>query len=803
MLCAELLSPAQTCAQLRAELESTFGSPTPTNISGTSFIYDPKTDTFVVRENARLRRGPTLLTGKELRYERKSQKASAFGDVRLVNPELKIRASSASLDLDSETGELKNAVIAPRTGSYTIAGRIIDKLSGARFHIEDGFFTTCGCEKGTPSWSISGKEINCHIGGQAEVKDATFHVLGYPLLTLPYATFPANSQRQSGFISPYTGESTLRGFQWLQPYFIDLGKSEDVTIASDVETSQRLGLLAEFRRQSSADDYIQVTGSIYQEIIPEAERLAPEADLQVANPYIPTQRYGLIGLGRQHLTPNLQVYGDTQLVSDDYFLRDINVPVLSPGYGFNFMYNRQAISHFGLLNNWDNSFLRFQGTWEQDLIQPQQFALQQLPQLLYEGRSDVLNGLGYVDYTTSAVEYWREQGTNGQRLDFKPTFTLPLLWKDYLNAHASVTLRSTAYNYGGDNVDVIPVGTDGRQYNNGLVLGQPAPGGDYFRELPYGEVGTSTVLERIYTVDFAGIEKIKHTIEPIVTYYYVPNVNQSNLPLWDAIDRIDPRSMFSVGLASRVFAKYKAPPPSSSSSASQEVSEGQTTAAPPATRVQELLEFNITQIYDTLYPLEGVGRHYSDTDITLNLLPTNIVIASSETGIDPGTGRIDYSFDYLTLRPPETWYQYQSRLGKAAIGGTFLQLGYNYVAPTTSASTNKALTLENETNQITANIYYETSRWGFYIGPGYDLATSNLLSAEYGGRIKSTCNCWILDFGVVQSVNPLEYRFQIMLTLGGIGSVGSSPIPNNPFAIYNPRLFAQPPPPPLPGSTQQ
>jgi len=829
-LAAAWTRPTLALAQLRNELQGVGGEAVTTNVAGKSFIYDSKTDTFIARENARLRHGPTLLTAQELRFNRASREASASGDVHLIDPDLKIRASSARLNLDTETGELENAVITPRVGAYTIAGRIIDKLSGARFHVLDGFFTTCGCEPGTPSWSISGKTIDCHIGGKAEVHDATVQVLGYPLVTIPYATFPANSKRQSGFVNSYNSESTLRGFQLMEPYFIDLGKTQDATIAPDIETAQRVGLLGEYRRQDSATDYLQVTASAYQEIIPEAQRLAPEADKQVADPFIPSFRYGLIGIMREHLTPTVMVYGDTQTVSDSYFLRDMDVPVLSPGYGSNFTFNRIAPSDFGLLADFQDSFLQAQGTYFQDLIQPQNFALQQLPQVWYQGHSDILDGLAYADYQASGVEYWRNQGTTGQRLDLTPTVTVPFLWGDYLNAFVSGTAESTAYNYSGDNVAVIPVGTEGRLYNNGLVLDGPAQPGQYFREIPYGQAGVSTVLERIYDVEWTDIEKIKHTIQPIANYYYVPDINQGNLPLWDQIDRVDPRSMFYMGMVSRVFFKYRAASTPSTGVQSQAQSgvqaatetAGRTeqtesagapapafgSAAPlptglPPNRVQQVLEFDITQIYDNLYAIGSNGAHFSDTDILINIFPTNLVIASGETGINPVTHRLDYSFDYLTLRPPESWYQYQARLGKAAIGGTFLQLGYNYVAPSTTASLNKTVTIDNETNQVSANIYYETSRWGAYLGPSYDVANDSLLSAEYGGRIKSVCNCWILDFGVVQSVNPLEYRFQVMLTIGGIGSVGSSPIPNNPFAIYNPRLFAQPPPPPLsPPSSQ-
>ncbi len=90
-------------------------------------------------------------------------------------------------------------------------------------------------------------------------RNAHFDVLGYPVVPLPYALFPADSTRQSGFLSPRVGYSGLRGAQYLQPFYWAINKSSDATFALDVETSKRVGL---FRRVSGCktviDDYLRV-----------------------------------------------------------------------------------------------------------------------------------------------------------------------------------------------------------------------------------------------------------------------------------------------------------------------------------------------------------------------------------------------------------------------------------------------------------------------------------------------------------------------------------------------------------------
>ena len=67
----------------------------------------------------------------------------------------------------------------------------------------------------------------------------------------------------------------------------------------------------------------------------------------------------------------------------------------------------------------------------------------------------------------------------------------------------------------------------------------------------------------LHAFDIGGehVEKLKHTIEPEVDYLYVPDVNQNDLPIYDFVDRINRRSLFTYGFTSRLLAKLDRPPP--------------------------------------------------------------------------------------------------------------------------------------------------------------------------------------------------------------------------------------------------
>ena len=112
------------------------------------------------------------------------------------------------------------------------------------------------------------------MGHTGTATNGTFNVAGYPVIPFPYLVFPADTDRHSGLLSGREGQSGLRGFQWLQPYYIAINKSSDATVAFDIETSQRIGGLAEYRLVNGKDDYLWADGAFYNESLrSEANRL--------------------------------------------------------------------------------------------------------------------------------------------------------------------------------------------------------------------------------------------------------------------------------------------------------------------------------------------------------------------------------------------------------------------------------------------------------------------------------------------------------------------------------------------------
>ncbi len=360
------------------------------DITGDRTIYDSRNDSFTVLGNAVMTQASTVLRADQITVMRSEHRAVAIGHVHLTDPEMEAWASEGEMNFEKETLELSDAKILAKNKTYHLEGKTIRKLEGQKYVVLKGFFTTCGCALGTPDWSFNAERTDVTMGSTGYARNATFSVAGYPLIPLPYAEFPADTDRHSGFLSGREGQSGLRGFQYLQPYYLAIDKSSDATAALDVETSQRIGGLGEYRLTNGIDDYLWVDAAYYNESIrSDANRQSDIVDDQIADPSIPINRYGIIAMTREHLTPDLIAYGDTVTVSDSLYLREVDVWTLSRGFGSSFGSMRNAPSDLGLLDEFSDGFARLSGTWNEDLIQDQRFALQQLPQLLLSGRRDL------------------------------------------------------------------------------------------------------------------------------------------------------------------------------------------------------------------------------------------------------------------------------------------------------------------------------------------------------------------------------------------------------------------------------
>jgi LPS-assembly protein len=695
-------------------------------VTADEISYEQKTNSIVARGNVVVTNGTTEVRADEIRLDRATNEADARGNVRITDPEGTVTADTVHLNLDEETGSLKDAEIHSRDFGYSLSGTRVEKGLGQSYHIENGEFTTCHCAEGPPSWSISGKQIGVTIGGYGTLTAGTFKVLDVPVIYLPRAIFPVQRERQSGFLLPRFGFSNLRGFQTRAPFYWAINKSQDATVALDFETSARAGLMGEYRYALSREARGVLDASYFNESFRGA---APGSPFE---PTIPENRWSVEAQQDQPFLGASRLYDDLFMVGDDLFLREIDLSAFEHSRTVAIRTLPFTQSRVGFIQLWDRAALKGEGTYYQNLTGFQSQVLQRAPETNFQGQT-LLGRRVLGDLEASAVNFQRGSDADGARLDLEPSAMLPLPLGRFAFGSVRASLRETAYHLTEQHVS---------------ETGQDLPG-DVSRELLQLHAETGTTLSRVYSVSGFGLEKMKHTIEPTLDYLYIPAVSQTDLPLFDGTDRINHRNLVTYGFVSRLIGKFAGPA----------IQDGQESSDAMHSQIRELARFSVLQGFDISRDIGqlqpgGSADHFSDIDFDGRLNPSRSLSLHFRT--DYNTGNNDISAAQVGIfvedpRQPRPEHQRAETRTSAAISYRFLT--------------------QSQLQEVDDNIVLHLTEWaGFRYSSRYDVITNRFLDNYFGLRLISTCNCWALDVAVVDRTNPQEVEVRVQLNLLGLGS---------------------------------
>ncbi len=702
------------------------------NVDAAEISYDRKADQVVARGEVIIRRGETELRADEVRIDRPSNQAEAFGNVQLITPDGVVDAERAYLDLNNETGTLRNAYVHSEQHRYSLFGSNIGKGIGQTYHIEDGRFTTCDCGDRAPDWSISGEELDVTLRGYAKLRAGTFNVLDVPVLYLPVAWFPANLDRQSGFLSPRFGASNRRGFQTVLPFYWAINKSHDLTIAGDVETSARAGVIGEYRYALSQKTEGIIGASYFNESLGESGGV----DLDSS---IPENRWSVAAQHRQDVIAESFGYVDGLIVSDDAFLRQINTFAFDYETDVKLRTLPYTESTVGIMRMWNPALLKLEGKYYQDLDAQGELdsqTLQRAPQLsLLAQRSFGEYIMGEFD--SSFDNYQRSAGAAGTRLNLRPGVAVPLPLGPYAFGAVRTTLGETAY------------------YLTETELSRSDPttlDRDQTRETIEVAARVGSAVTRVYDVQRWGLERVQHTIEPTFEYLYIPSVSQDGAPFFDYVDRLNRRNLVTYGVASRFLGKF--------------TSIGDEPEA--ADDVRELGRVWLAQSYD-------ISRRIARVDDT-----EQETTEGHFSDIDFG-GRVNPARDFsLRFR---TQYDAKNTEISAANVGFFLVDPREYVTPEnfhelanrTSVGMSYRFLTANRLQELNSSLVIRLTDWlGFIYASRVDLNAGEFLDNHFGLRFVSTCDCWAFEVAVTDRTNPNEIEARAQLTLLGLGSFGGA-----------------------------
>jgi len=500
---------------------------------------DEKSDTALEPET----KAVTMTTIKAdwLVYDVSLSSAKAKGNINIeMGPDV-LMADEAVIDLKRETGTFHNATILAEHKDINLTGKVIEKTGGKTYRIEDGWIITCRLDEGqAPPWSFGSGEAEITDDGYAVLKNATFRVKDIPILYSPYVILPVKRTRQSGFLFPSVSLSERDGFGLSTPFFVNLSPSSDLTYYPFFMSNRGLMNGLEYRYVlNEGDKGVFMANHLHDTLTDPSEvEYYQESGFTHTN----QDRYWLRGKVDQDFG-KIVTRLDMDVVSDNDYLTEFNGDAIGfkPsnkayfkifGRGFQ---NKTALlrnNTFRFLRSWDGVALQGELLGVNDVRSTKTgpSPLWKLPSLDFAGLLPIGKSGVDLSWTVDYVNFWRETGVGGHRVNIAPKVTTALPVSDYLETSMGLGLRNTSYvvkEYG----DVEWAGSDNE---NRFIV-------DLALE-------TATTLMRDFPSQTKNGAMWTHTVRPFVTYNYLPYDNDEVYPFFDSSDRVRERNLITYGV---------------------------------------------------------------------------------------------------------------------------------------------------------------------------------------------------------------------------------------------------------------
>jgi LPS-assembly protein len=764
------------------------------DVTADSLSFEAGGTQVEAKGNVQIKREVMTLKADEVRINRETNDMEAKGKVSLDDPNWKVKsAESMQFNLQKETGEIYKGDMFLEQGHVSVSGERLQKFAGQTYHIDQGFFTTCVCESGRSHWRISADEVDLTLEGTGIIRHGYFYVYDVPVLYIPYGIIPLQTERQTGFLFPEVGQSGQNGFRYLQPFYWAISKSTDATLSFNVETKTRLGVLGEFRTKFNQESDFQFQPSFFNELF-RKNADADIVDTTIADPHIPLHRWGVVGTHRYTTANDWLTYSDFAAYSDTLFTRELVDRFDLPSTRERTIQaSRFGRSQFGVFKNWGGDTY-FNGDWRfyQDFIQFAKTTLQRTPEVSFWGRRFLSGFPLEFRWRAQGVNYLRRQDcpglgvTTGQcgdglRLDLRPEVVLPFRASSYLFGSLSVTPRATVYHL------YSPVISSDSNVSRELV------------EIR-GNIGTT--LSRVFSWSGPGGGALRHVFEPELSYFFVPGVNQDNIPIMDSVDRVRRRNVVTFAIGNRLWRKRAA-----SASPSADADQGVESLNPFIANVQELGSLRLALGYNIAAARKGADS-LTDLDVNLRLTPTDYLVFSFDGGASPGSwevtqGRATLAFvdprpitrraldpDFLRPNSFSIGYRYLVN-GPNGFLASNANINLNEVLPgcTTPDCFNATILPPYCTNNPTdprcpfapnpksilgdlvAGLFYHvTDNLLMSLNSTYSISTNTLIGVRGAVKLLSPCDCWTLTLAVNQTINPAQTSFSFNFSLLGLGT---------------------------------
>lgn len=498
----------------------------PWEITAEKMTYLQEEGLYVAEKNVVVKRGSQVLSADWARYDENTGMIEVKGNVVLESNGDILQAREALFNLQTQTGRVAGGHIFLKENHYHISGESIEKTGPNTYVVKEPRVTTCDGER--PDWSITGSEVKITLEGYGSVKHAVFRIKDYPALYFPYVIFPAKTKRQTGLLPPTGGYSSRRGAELEIPLFWAISDRMDATIYGRYMTERGYMQGLEYRYVAEADSKGTFLFDILSDKVKEKDLTDPDEAALSSIPRTNTTRYWLRSRTDQQLPLGIRAKLDTDYVSDQDYLKEFERGSLG------FQVRPDLVRVFerpveDIRSPTRRSALRLDRDQEGYSLQavssyyqrPENPALDDTPQPLAGLNFSLLPApLSrtplFVSFDTDLDAIWRDDGPKGVRTSLTPQLTYPMWFGRIIEVEPALGYTLTAQRFDDPG--------DGRRRQT--------------KDAYFFQTRLSTVMERIFDVQWGEAAKLKHKFFPSLTYRYRVNRDPDlEQPWFEPVDK--------------------------------------------------------------------------------------------------------------------------------------------------------------------------------------------------------------------------------------------------------------------------
>jgi LPS-assembly protein len=609
----------------------------PVTIEAEKLSYDREKDTYHAQGDVLITFTGGSLMAESVILDRQTNEAFAEGYVFLMSDGDILEGDRVKFDIDTKTGVAYEGRMFLVKNHFYLTGSKIEKLGEETYHVECASATTCDGD--APDWKFTGSELDVTIDGYGTLKHGKFLVKDFPVFYTPYLLFPAKTTRQSGFLFPRLSFSREKlGLDVEVPFYWAISTTSDATFYQRYMSKRGFKEGAEFRYFLSSSSF----GTFYGDFMNDSGRVTDTSGGLSRNWQSDQKRWSYYLNHETIFDPSFSFRTDIRKVSDNWYFKDFS----SHNYYLD-NYSPRELNKFKrvpfvgneslgsldstarLLKNWQLYNLTALVRYTDDFTSASNDStLQKYPEITLKGIKRPVYGTPFnAAFDASYNYYYRSVGQKGHLYDLQPVFSVPLQFGNYLKFTPLAGVKGTLWD---------------RDDNYTAAAGEH---GD--RTLYIAGANVTSEVSRIFHVGGEKVEKIRHAIKPELTYTYIPNTNQDDLP--DFVARVPEQNTITYALTNTFTARLK------------EKAGGKS--------YQEFLRFKLAQTYD----LKEARREYispprekrpfSDVDMELDVKPFQYLAFQARNKFSVNSGE---------------WKQTNYDLNLSDWRGDSLTVGYRY-----------------------------------------------------------------------------------------------------------------------------